>query len=228
MPVFPLKMSMQRNLLCAAIGCTLATLLLGSAPVRAQDSFEAKILDGVMGAIGLSRKQDNIEYRERSPLVLPPSANVSLGDAGTLPPPQTDKMANPNWPVDPEVKEARALAKDDGQNSSARFEANAQPMRPSELERGRTNRTQNNQNNGQQRAPRVTPSELGYTGGVFGSMFGSGQPGEFAAFTSEPTRSNLTEPPAGYQTPSPNQPYAVGKAGTTFKEYDYMDRKNEK
>jgi hypothetical protein len=33
---------------------------------------------------------------------------------------------------------------------------------------------------------------------------------EKATFTGEPTRGSLTQPPPGYQTPSPNQPYAAG------------------
>src|SRR5262249_62078995 len=53
----------------------------------------------------------------------------------------------------------------------------------------------------------VKPSDLGYTGGIFGSLFGNKQ--ESAEFTTEPPRTSLTEPPVGYQTPSPNQPYAA-------------------
>ena len=34
---------------------------------------------------------------------------------------------------------------------------------------------------------------------------------EYATFTGEPPRASLTEPPPGYRTPSPNQPYGVGK-----------------
>jgi hypothetical protein len=34
--------------------------------------------------------------------------------------------------------------------------------------------------------------------------------GESATFTGEPPRSSLTEPPPGYQTPSPNQRYGIG------------------
>ncbi len=57
----------------------------------------------------------------------------------------------------------------------------------------------------------MSPSELGYTGGLFSNMFGGGNDKEEAArFTGEPARTSLTEPPPGYQTPSPNQPYGVG------------------
>jgi len=43
-------------------------------------------------------------------------------------------------------------------------------------------------------------------------MFG-GKKEETAKFTGEPPRSSLTDPPPGYQTPSPDQPYGLGKAG---------------
>jgi hypothetical protein len=46
---------------------------------------------------------------------------------------------------------------------------------------------------------------------------------ETSTFTAEPPRDNLTAPPAGYQTPSPNQPYGLGpsqekRKGLTFEE----------
>ena len=34
---------------------------------------------------------------------------------------------------------------------------------------------------------------------------------EYATFTSEPPRESLIEPPPGYRTPSPTQPYGVGR-----------------
>jgi len=37
---------------------------------------------------------------------------------------------------------------------------------------------------------------------------------EYAKFTNEPARGSLTEPPPGYRTPSPTQPYGVGRAKT--------------
>jgi hypothetical protein len=32
---------------------------------------------------------------------------------------------------------------------------------------------------------------------------------EYASFPGEPVRQNLTDPPAGYRTPSPEQPYGI-------------------
>ena len=39
----------------------------------------------------------------------------------------------------------------------------------------------------------------------------AGRPQLAATFTGEPRRESLIEPPAGYRTPSPNQPYGIGK-----------------
>lgn len=238
MPVFPLKMSTQRNLLRAALGCALAVLVLGAAPARAQedseDTIEQKILDKFMGALGLTRGNEaGIDYRERSPLVIPPAANASLGGGGTLPPPQTDKVADPNWPVDPEVKQARALAasrkKGDGRTSSQVMDDNMRPLPRSEIEKGRTNRKQNNPNSGEEGTLPSSWSDLGYKGGIFSNMFSSGNDETPASFTGEPPRTALTEPPPGYQTPAPTQPYANGKSSYRDKAIDpYGERKYEK
>lgn len=224
MPVFPLK---TRRNLHAVIGGALvcATVLIAAAPARAQDdSIEAKVLDGIMGAIGLSRKPgDQIDYRERSPLVLPQS-NV-------LPPPESSKVTNPNWPVEPEVKQARALAasekEGDGRTSSQRMDDAGLPLSRAELEKGRTNRRQHNANVGDRSLERSSWSELGYKGGIFGHMFDSGKD-EIASFTGEAPRTSLLAPPSGYQTPSPAQPYALGKSTYKDKAIDPMDRKYEK
>ena len=56
-----------------------------------------------------------------------------------------------------------------------------------------------------------TNAELGSKG--FTSMFGRlwAPKEEYTPFTGEPARSSLTEPPPGYRTPSPTQPYGVGR-----------------
>jgi len=66
----------------------------------------------------------------------------------------------------------------------------------------------------------MRPSELG-SKSFFSDIFSTfSDKGETGTFTGEPTRESLTAPPAGYQTPSPAQPYglapkqAKGKAAT--------------
>jgi hypothetical protein len=223
MPVFPLK---TRRNLHAVIGGALvgATLILAAAPARAEDeSIEQKVMDGVMGVFGLTRKDNQINYRERSPLVLP------QGD--TLPPPESSAVNNPNWPVEPEVKQARALAasekKGDGRTSSERMEDAARPISQAELEKGRTSRRQYNPNVGDRSLERSSWSELGYKGGIFGNMFSSTKD-ESTSFTGEAPRTSLLAPPSGYQTPSPAQPYALGKSTYKDKAIDPMDRTYDK
>ena len=79
-------------------------LLLASGAVRAQDgeeddkTFEEKIIDNLMRGMGATNMETpSIEYRERSPLVVPPKID--------LPPPAGATQANaPNWPKDPDVQ----------------------------------------------------------------------------------------------------------------------------
>jgi hypothetical protein len=56
-------------------------------------------------------------------------------------------------------------------------------------------------------------------------MFGKSKDDDAAAkFIAEPPRVSLTDPPAGYQTPSPNQPYGNTKEIYTPKAADpYVD-----
>jgi hypothetical protein len=170
-------------------------------------TFDQKIMRNVLGAFGVRSGSDEIEYRERSPLVVPPSAN--------LPAPQTDAATKAaNWPNDPSVKRRKQEAEKRRSGGSVYNEhEDARALRPDELEMGRVLR----RGEGVARAPTdaekdgrpMKPSELGYTGGVFGTLFGQAKESE-QVFTSEPPRTSLTEPPVGYQTPSPNQPYRSG------------------
>ena len=185
-----------RTAACGLIG---AVLIAGAGRAVAADddepSFDQKIKDGFMSALGIKGGPD-IDYRERSPLVLPPKID--------LPPPQADTTA-PNWPVDADQKRRR-------EESSRRRDIDVEesrPLRPSELNVGTPRRSRTPAPTQEQMEGKpVKPSDLGYTGGIFGSLFGSSKQ-ESAEFTSEPPRTTLTEPPVGYQTPSPNQPYAA-------------------
>jgi hypothetical protein len=69
----------------------------------------------------------------------------------------------------------------------------------------------------------LSPSALGYVGNIFSSVFDSGK-AESKPFSGEPTRSALTAPPVGYQTPSPKAPYGTGKRQYEQKAFDPMDQ----
>jgi len=184
-----------------------------------QVPLDTKILRQVMKDWGLRRTDEpGIEYHERPPLVLPPSRN--------LPKPQEESAAtnSPAWPKDPDVKRrkqeaAAEKARLKGGGFSAEEQARA--LRPNELDQagpkakdgqpvaGKTN---------EDTSRPMLPSELG-SKNPFKALFSSFNPNkgsEVAPFTGEPPRASMTAPPAGYMTPSPNQPYGIGPAKDTY------------
>lgn len=204
-------------------------MVIGAGVAHAQDagdddlSFEEKIIKNIMGGIGAIGPDDRgIEYRERSPLVIPPDR--------TLPPPEKSAVvSDPNWPVEPEVRRAKELKADKsapGATGDPWYDA-GRPIPRDQLDRGRRSsgksRSASNDNgtNEYESGKPMSPTQLGYKGGLLGNMFGSNKD-EVAKFTGEPERTSLTEPPVGYQTPSPNQPYGLGKDKTPEKAKDYF------
>ncbi len=98
------------------------------------------------------------------------------------------------------------------------------PLTPAELDAGRTAAPARTGNDpvqpgfgGAQKT--LSPEQLGYTGTLWSTMFG-GSKTETAPFQGEPTRQSLTEPPSGYQTPSPNFAYGTGPQESLNKEYN--------
>src|SRR5690349_22208749 len=130
--------SLSRALRFAAIALGVG-LVMAAGPVRAGDdededdkTFEEKIIEGIMRGIGGTNMENRgIEYRERSPLVVPPKLD--------LPTPQeaTAQKNAPNWPKDPDEQRRKAAI-------AARKKANkdpveaARPLSPTELAAGKT------------------------------------------------------------------------------------------
>src|SRR3954451_22482031 len=205
----------------------LATLALGIAVVafngaaRAKDdedelTFEEKIIKGIMTGIGGTNMENTgIEYRERSPLVIPPKVE--------LPPPAAAAEAPlPNWPKDPEVKRRKELREARKKDNKDPREA-SRILTPSELAAGKTAPGKGSAGPDLPGNPGanaiLSPSQLGWEGG-FSGMFG-GSKTESAPFKGEPTRDSLIMPPPGYQTPSPNYAYGTGpKESLVNKEYN--------
>src|ERR1700694_5931054 len=180
-------------------------------------TFEEKIIEGIMAGIG-GTNMDNrgIDYRERSPLVVPPKLD--------LPPPAAAaaEVKDPNWPKDPDVARRKAAIAARKKAKPNEIEA-ARILSPSELNAARTapqSRASNDpvQPGNSLNNPILSPSQLGYTGG-FSGLFG-GNKAEVAPFKGEPTRESLTQPPSGYQTPSPNFAYGTGPKESMNKEYN--------
>jgi hypothetical protein len=199
----------------------LIVLALGAVePTRAQDdsveqgnsilNLEKRIWSGFVHGLGLRSPDDPvIEYRERSPLVVPPSRD--------LPPPQTKAASkDPAWPKDPDVVRRKARSKQTAKNvdASRALDAASRPMTPAELNApgGTASTSSGPPQTGAYGRP-YNPNELGYFGGLFSARgFGfGGYADEVGTFTSEPPRATLTAPPVGYQTPSPDQPYGTTK-----------------
>lgn len=182
-------------------------------------TFEEKIIEGMMRGLG-GTNMDNtgIDYRERSPLVVPPKLD--------LPPPQGEaKEAKvPNWPKDPDEARRKAAI-------AARKKENKDPMEqsriltPDELNKGRTAPGSGPVTpdsvvpGGEPGATAVlSPSQMGFDSSRIFGMF-KGNSAEIGQFKQEPPRESLTQPPAGYQTPSPNFAYGTGPKESLNKDY---------
>jgi hypothetical protein len=215
-------------------GCAASVLVfgavaaLGSVPVRAADddpTFDEKIMRGIMDGLGLKRDGEaNINYQERAPLVIPSSRELA-------PPERNDVATNPAWPKDPDVERRKTqAAMEKNRNVSDEREREQNPLRPDQLTpggKGKKRQASRSDDGYQNPASgfgnQMSPSELGYSGGLFG-MFGSTKKEETAKFTGEPPRTSLTEPPTGYQTPSPDQPYGSAKGAAPKAYNDYLER----
>lgn len=212
----------------AAGAAVAATVLVGAAQAAETGrSIDEAILRQLLLGLGLQDPNaPQPSYEERPPLVIPKS--------DTLPSPQTSGTAianNPAWPKDPDIVHAKALAeREKNRDVAAEMLREENPLPPDQL--GPTGPGPRQASAGG--APRenysglpriLSPSELGYKGGLFGNIFGSDKDEETARFTGEPARTSLTEPPPGYRTPSPDQPYGLGKANTAPKaENSYLTR----
>jgi hypothetical protein len=181
-------------------------------------SIEDKIIGGIIAGVG-GTNMDNrgIDYRERSPLVVPPTLN--------LPPPAaaTNESKIANWPKDPDEKRRKAAIAERKKFTARTTLDDAAPLSPTQLNpagsgaAARTNSDPSQPGGHPLDNSPLSPSNLGFNGS-FGNVF-AGKP-ESAPFKGEPTRESLTQPPAGYQTPSPNFAYGIGTKDTMIRQSD--------
>ncbi len=182
-----------------AIGC-------GDMTARAADDEDVapdtKMMQNFLRSFGLRKEGDGIEYRERSPLVLPPSRDLR--------PPEETAATPSSWPKDPDVQRAKQV-------KAARAKSNpnpedVRPLLPSDYSKpsppSRSSAPTPNSPQNAELARPMSPKDLG-TQGIFTKLWGNSE--EYETFSSEPSRGSLTDPPPGYLTPSPSQPYGVGK-----------------
>jgi len=213
----------------ASVTLAALTMAFGAVPARAGDDdvpFDTKIIRSILGELGLKRGDEpTINYQERGPLVLPPGKD--------LPPPASSSAAvaaNPAWPRDPDIARAKADAeRERTRNIEAEIELEQnQHMTEAQMTPGARNnpalaRRVSKTKTTSTGERRMAPSELGYLGDLFSfnNMFGNADSRNAVHFTGEPQRNALTDPPAGYQIPSPAQPYGVTKGRVAPQATDY-------
>ncbi len=154
-------------------------------------SFTSKVFK----AIGLpdpNHPEYEINYSERSPLVVPPNRNLPAPIA-------TDKPPAPNWPQDADLKKRQAGKTPTRLPVADPVMEDGRPLRPDELI-----------------PPGSRSSAAASTSPGIETKEGNGilsfdwfKKEEYGTFTGEPPRASLTDPPPGYQTPSPDQPYGI-------------------
>jgi hypothetical protein len=195
----------------AAVSCTFVAFS-GAAVAQDDDdaTFEQKIIRGLLGG-----GQKNLEYRERSPLVIPPSRDLPQPETGA--PIQRSSA----WPNDPDRRKQAAasggfVGAEDKERENARLSSPDELRRGTAANRGKVERPANTMSDNEMSRP-LRPSELGGKNISLFNIFDN-KPAETEKFSTEPVRSRMTEPPSGYRTPSPNQPYAPPKdTGGWFK-----------
>jgi hypothetical protein len=192
---------------CVAFAVHVAPALAGDDDDDDEPSIEQKVIRGLMHGLGaVDGTEKGIDYRERSPLVVPPKL--------TLPPPETANAApKPNWPKDPDVEERRkARLAVKNRDKSKEW---GQVLTPEEMKVGTarvksatsSDQPGNPYSPGGAENPVLSPSQLGFKG--IGNIFSSSDKPESAPFPGEPARESLTQPPSGYQTPSPAYTYGL-------------------
>jgi hypothetical protein len=216
MTSFSFNRRFSRVVLAATLGMAMVVGCAGSFAQAADEDddelLDVKIFRNIMKGLGLRKDEPNgIEYRERSPLVLP--------TAKELPRPESDTAAKKaaGWPDDADLKRAKQRKEAERKRKPINPGVDDKPLPPNKMTEGPVPATIGSKAGeapGKSMEGSAAPStnaELGSKGltSMFGSLWAPKE--EYTPFTGEPTRSSLIEPPPGYRTPSPTQPYGVGR-----------------
>lgn len=230
----------HRKLTSTVLGSMLGILVVagtaGAAFAADDDNegwYDQRFMRSFLRGLGLQNgREGKIEYKERPPLVVPPTRN--------LPPPETTgsiAQRDPAWPVDPDEAKIKAARKAQAEHKTVNPLFWGDLLKPSEMAAGKTDALPNEQGlkPGQtvETSTQLRPDELGYRGGLWadflnlGHTFDKEKPVEGAKFLREPTRATLTEPPAGYRSPSPDQPYGLNYRGEKGKALTQEERQTQ-
>jgi hypothetical protein len=216
------RQALMRTARAAAIAalcicaCTAAARAGDDDPNNTQTSG-GSIYDKMLDVVGLGSR-GTIQYGERSPLVVPPTRD--------LPPPGANAPpAVQGWPKDPDMERSKQskVQEKPGAHPNWVIE-NSRPLRPDEL------RNPGGVAGGTGAAtPSAGPSTADYPDQIERSKksifsFDVFKKEQYATFTGEPARTSLTDPPPGYQTPSPDQPYGISPDKKQYKIPTVADR----
>ena len=188
----------------ALLGAMAALAVCGAtATARAGDTDGASqsFSDKFWNTLGLHNPfetQYELNYSERSPLVVPPTRDLPKPISSTAKP-------APNWPADPEVIRRQQAKEDEKVKPHPDYVVeSSRPLTPAELGVGRASPGVPAPGVGEQ----SSPSALGQPKKNFFNFDWMNRE-EYGTFTGEPPRVSLTDPPPGYETPSPDQPYGI-------------------
>jgi hypothetical protein len=187
-----------------ALGSALALIALtGMAPsvARAEDSGDNGLFGSVLKSLGLGG-ENNIEYRERPPLVVPPTRE--------LPPPQTTATArDPNWPADPKTAGRK---KGDQVRDLDKIPVPQRPSEPSPAAAAPY------PSGSPDTTAAIPPSQPATSGGFFSNLFSSSSSDRPAPPPpAAPARKSLLQPPPDFESPAPSQPYGTATPAAAAK-----------
>jgi hypothetical protein len=222
-----------RRHLIASSFAALLVIAGGIGQALAQDDEDdlpdTKFFKSMLRGFGMRNGQEDagINYQERPPLVVPPTRD--------LPPPQTTDAAarTAAWPKDQdEVRRREASTKRKKDAHPFVWEDLGRQLRPDELnKRSATAKDQALRKRSadavEENERQLKPAELGYSGGLFGDVrtfFTGNNKDEIVPFEAEPPRASLTDPPAGYRSPSAAQPYGLRADTSKAKAMTQEDR----
>ena len=176
-----LRVIVLRAALTIALASAVAGLH-GSTARAGDDDPDESFVSKFMRGIGIKRTgvdTSAIDYRERAPLVVPPTRDLPAPGAALAP------VAD--WPQSTAAKPRKHV------RSKA---APATPVPNAAASVGDPNATA-------AQGPQEPEQKSSFSLNWFNKE-------EYAKFGTEPPRDDLTDPPAGYRTPSPEQPYGIG------------------
>jgi len=186
-----------------------AGLSVTASPAFAQEGMLFKnLMDGVLG----NKRDNDIEYRQRPPLVVPPGS--------ALPRPQDPASSrNAAWPNDPDVAKRRA-ERDQALVPATEREKYKEQQRPllsqDELQRGRVSGRDTGRRQLEIQQSRTYDENIGpiRTGRDMASRQNADDLTKLT-YGSEPDRKYLYEPPVGYRRPAGTAPVGPGRDGPT-------------